>query len=127
MKKKRTITIKDPRLRKVRNELRCLIMLSEAAEEKKINNKVRNLYNVEGFWDENHIDHKKLNREARKLNSQLNNLRYAYNASIAFCPVCREINKDMTYNPVSKKWYCTECYRFNQDFETRQDRPELYP
>ncbi len=127
MKKKRTITIRDPRLRKVRNGLRNLLMLAEAAEEKRILNKKQKLYNVDGFWDEDHINYKKLNREARKLNSQLNSLSYAYNASIIFCPVCREIDKDMTYNPVSNKWFCIECYNFNQDFEIRQGRPELYP
>ena len=127
MRKKRTITIKDPRLRKVRNELRCLIMLAEAAEEKKILNKKQELYNIEGFWDEFHVDYKNLNKQAQNLNSQINSLSYAYSSSIVFCPVCHEINKDMTYNPVSKKWFCTECYKFNQDFEIRQGRPELYP
>ena len=127
MRKKRTITIKDPRLRKVRNGLRSVLMLAEAAEEKKILNKKQKLYKVEGFWDESHINYKKLSREARKLNSQKGGLNHAFKASIVFCPVCQEIDKDMTYNPVSNKWFCTECYKFNQDFEIRQGRPELYP
>lgn len=31
-------------------------------------------------------------------------------ASILECPVCFKSDKDMTYNPVRKVWYCTDCY-----------------
>ena len=127
MKKKLTIKIKDPRLRKVRYELRRLLQLAKSARLSEILEKERRLQQTEGFWDRNHPDYKRLHKETQELSSKENDLSYAYNASIAFCPVCREGDKDMTYNPVSKKWFCIECYKFNQEFEIRQGRPELYP
>lgn len=127
MKKKRTIRIKDPRLRKVRYELRNLLQLAKSAKIYEILDKKRQLYDIDGFWDRNHLDYKKLHKKVQKLSSQENDLRYAFNASIAFCPVCWEMDKDMTYNPVSGKWFCTECYTSNQRFEVSRGHPELYP
>jgi hypothetical protein len=62
----------------------------------------------------------------RKLTSQENELRYAYNSSIIKCPVCMSIDKDMTYNPVLEKWFCIEFYEENKKFELEQGNPELY-
>jgi len=127
LKKKRTIKIRDPRLRKIRDQLRILLFTTVDIEIHIILDKERKLQETEGFWDNNHPDYKRLHKEAQKLSSQQNDLHYALRASIVSCPVCQEIDKDMTYNPVSGKWFCIECYKFNQEFETRQGRPELYP
>jgi len=127
MRKKRTISIKNPCLREIRNQLRNLLFTAVDIKIHIILDKKGELKKTEGFWDSNHPDYKRLHKETQKLSSQQNDLHYALRASIAFCPVCREGDKDMTYNPVSKKWFCIECYKFNQEFETRQGRPELYP
>ena len=127
MKKKLTIKIKDPRLRKVRYELRRLLQLVKSAKIHEILDKKKVVGETEGFWDRNHPDYKRLHKQMQELASQENDLSYAYNSSIAWCAVCQSADKDMTYNPVSKKWFCIECYTSNQRFEASQGHPELYP
>ena len=127
MKQKRTIRIKDPKLRWIRDQLRLLLLEVKKAKTIELLNRTGNLQKSEGFWDEKSSDYKKFNLKAQELYSQNNDLSYAFNNSIIFCTVCRKIDKDMTYNPVSRRWFCVECYKFNQVFETEQGRPELYP
>jgi hypothetical protein len=128
MKKKHTISIRDPRLRKVRYELRRLLQLVLYAEIDKILEKKREVRETEGFWDRNNPEiFKRLHKEMQRLASQEDDLRYAYEASIAICPVCSEADKDMTYNPVLGEWFCTECYKSNQEFEASRGHPEIYP
>lgn len=127
MKQKRTISIRDPKLRRIRDQLRVLLLEVLKSKSIKISNKKEKLRNSEGFWNERSSEFKKLHEKIQGLSSQRSDLRYAFHNSIVFCPVCRKINKDMTYNPVSRVWFCVECYKFNQMFETEQGRPELYP
>jgi len=47
--------------------------------------------------------------------------------SILLCPACFKADKDMTYNPVRKKWYCTECYAELRNGFTEEGRPEEFP
>ncbi|MBA7520555.1 hypothetical protein ES705_12651 [subsurface metagenome] len=98
-----------------------------SAKLSEIIEKVEELQNTEGFWDKDHPNYKNLRKESQELSSQENNLRFAYKASIIKCPVCMSIDKDMTYNPVFKKWYCIECYEANKKFEIEQGHPDLYP
>jgi len=127
MKQKHTIRIKDPKLRRIRDQLRILLLEVKKAQTIEILNKKGELRKSEGFWNEKSSEFKKLHEKAQELSSQQSDLRYAFHNSIVFCPVCRKINKDMTYNQVSRVWFCVECYKFNQMFETEQGRPELYP
>ena len=127
MKQKRTVSIKDPKLRRIRDQLRILLLEVNKAKTIEILNRTGKLQKAEGFWDEKSSDYKRLHSKTQELSSQESDLRYAFNNSIIFCPVCRKIDKDMTYNPVSRRWFCVECYKFNQMFETEQGRPELYP
>lgn len=125
--KKRTISVEDPKLRRIRDRFRVLLLKVGHAKIIEILNRKGELQKSEGFWDEKSSNFKRLHKETQELSSQEDNLRYAINNSIIFCPVCRTINKDMTYNPVSKRWYCVECYTFNQEFEAKQGRSGLYP
>ena len=127
MKKKRTISIKDPKLRRIRDHFRILLLEAEKAKTIEILSRTSELQKAEGFWNEKSSDYKMLNRKAQELYSQESDLRYAFNNSIIFCPVCRKIDKDMTYNPYCQRWFCVECYKFNQEFEVKHGRPELYP
>lgn len=49
-------------------------------------------------------------KEVKNLNQQIQENRRQLYASILLCPACFHSDKDMTYNPVRKEWYCTECY-----------------
>lgn len=48
-------------------------------------------------------------------------------ASILLCPVCFKSDKDMTYNPVRKTWYCTECYEVLKEGNQERGTPEEFP
>lgn len=117
MKKKRTIKITHPQLTRIRNEFRSLLTEAKSTKMNEILDKKWELQQSSGFWDKTHPDYKKLRKETEKLTSQENDLSYAYSASIIFCPVCMRIDKDMTYNPVLEKWFCTECYEKNKRLE----------
>ncbi len=86
MKSKRTIIIKDPDLRKIRNNLRSLIISACSVEKAKALNTKNG--DESKFWA--------IERPLR--------------ASILLCPACFQSDKDMTYNPVLKTWYCIDCY-----------------
>lgn len=117
MKKKRTVKINHPKLRRIRNELRLLLTERKSARMNEILDKKWELKQTKGFWDKNHPEYENLHKLSRELSCQENDLSYAYSASIIKCPVCMRIDKDMTYNPVLEKWYCTECYKKNKKLE----------
>lgn len=88
MKKKRTISIKDPNLRKIRNNLRLVLIKAVQDEESKLYKR--------------RFTSKSGGRE-QELNNLLQN-------SISKCRRCVSTDKDMTYNPVDGAWYCVDCY-----------------
>ncbi|MHA1985923.1 MAG: hypothetical protein ACW98D_04715 [Promethearchaeota archaeon] len=47
--------------------------------------------------------------------------------SICKCTVCSASDKNMTYNPVEKEWFCVDCYKLNQNFYKDTDKAYLYP
>lgn len=116
-KKKRTVKIANPQLRRIRNELRNLLTEAKSEKMHEILDKKWELKHTEGFWDKTHPEYENLHKLSRELSCQENDLSYAYSASIIFCPACMRIDKDMTYNPVLEKWFCTECYEKNKSLE----------
>jgi len=127
MKKKRTIRIKDPRVRKVRNELRLLLHEAKSKEVIQKIEKQKKLKKSPHFWDEKHPNYTTLRKEDQKLASEVDRLRTIYDRSIIKCPVCMKLDKDMTYNPYYEGWYCIECYEANRVFNIEEGRPDLYP
>ncbi|MFX1454280.1 MAG: hypothetical protein ACFFDB_02795 [Promethearchaeota archaeon] len=127
MRKKKTIQIKDPRLRKIRNELRSLLFAARSVKMNEILDAELELQQTEGFWDKSHPNFKVLHKKARELSVQGEKLTHIYKASILFCPVCMKSDKDMTYNPVLEEWLCTECYEENRKFHIEEGRPDLFP
>ncbi|TFF97046.1 MAG: hypothetical protein EU541_08705 [Promethearchaeota archaeon] len=113
MKKKRTIRITHPQLVRIRNALREIIIYAQLRQSQKI-------HREEVGLDINDPKYRKLSNEWSTLQRALEN-------SICICPVCRAHEKDMTYNPHLKSWFCEECYKFNQNFYIREGEPEIYP
>ncbi len=114
MKKKRTISIKDPKLRKIRNNLRLL--LSKAAsvqwrlhfdEQHKLNTDLNGNFR-------NMSESKK--QKAAELTEKMRKIHILRDKSIIQCPVCKRIDRDMTFNPEFKEWYCTQCYKDMGEF-----------
>ena len=122
MNKKRTIIIKDPRLRKIRDNFRDLIISACSAEKSKIHDEKERLMKNKDFFE---------NEKYRKLSKELNDQYWAVErplrASILYCHVCGKTNKGMTYNPVRKTWYCTECYEVLKKGFIEEGRLEEFP
>lgn len=83
MNKVRSIFIKDPQLRKIRKNLRDLII---AAVWQRVHDV------MESDW------------------KQYQELDQALNKSICRCASCKQSDLDMTYSPRFKKWFCFICY-----------------
>jgi len=88
VKKKRTISIKNPRLKKIRNNLRFALI--EAVQNEKSKLYQRRFTSKSGGREQ-----------------ELNNL---VQNSICKCRRCVATDKDMTYNPIDGAWYCVDCY-----------------
>lgn len=106
---KRTITIKDPRLRKIRNSLREIIGLWKRSVVLSLQ-----AFREEISYDENGEFRSNLSGEEieklRKLNDKIEFINTVYSNSICKCHRCPRIDQDMTYNPRNGAWYCVKCY-----------------
>ena len=123
MKKKRTISITNPKLRKIRNSLREIISKATIDELGRIiqeNTKKSKKYVDSNYSEKWGIEVKKLSDRRDKVDTALDN-------SICICPVCKSRTSDMTFNPYLKAWFCVECYEKNRDFYVRRGEPHIYP
>ena len=105
--------IKDPKTRKMRDNLRYI--LSEA-----LINERGNLIHKKSKTD---IDDK--NRPI--LADKIDKLYTSWKKSICVCPVCGSRTSDMTFNPYDEYWYCTKCYGENQKFFKKRNEAYRYP
>jgi len=80
MRDQRLIAIKDPRLRKIRNSLRKIILLKEIELLEKD-------FSGVNWWG----------------------LEHPFKASICSCSFCGKIDRDMVYDGKTRKWNCVEC------------------
>jgi hypothetical protein len=84
MKKEKTIIIRSPRLKKIRNEFRVLLNLWVSDV-------------MTSFLEKNHFE------------KELSRLDLAHGLSICCCLHCGNGDKDMIYRPDMKQWLCLEC------------------
>ena len=128
MRKKRTITIKNSRLQKVRNNLRIILInraqdlwLQLNKEQKKIDRDANgNPRRIETLSQEEKEKFENIRAEVRQIDDIINH-------SICKCSLCSASDKDMTYNPVRERWYCVDCYqKLQQDFKGKEESA-LYP
>jgi len=125
LKKKLTISIRSPSLRKIRDNFRSLIMEVNKTFQHKLADK-RNLISREIF-ENSEEDNKILHEKIRELEQMIQKNERILYESIVVCPVCFATNKDMTYNPVRKMWYCTECYEKLRKGNQERGTPEEFP
>lgn len=111
MRDKRAIIIKDSRLKKIRDNLRDVIIQAYHIHWKKlfdemdkisrdVNGRPRSVRKLS-------LDEKKRFRELQELQSGLSN---SLDRSILTCVACGKGHRDMVYNKAYRAWYCTECY-----------------
>ncbi|MBY9021350.1 MAG: hypothetical protein KGD67_09840 [Candidatus Lokiarchaeota archaeon] len=103
MKKKKTIKIRNPRLRTIRNNLRS-VLIAFAVD--------------------------KVNEISSNYQRDKSKIRKILSRSICMCPSCSRSKEDMTFNLELKEWYCIECYKLVQyDYKQRKvlrDKGEDY-
>ena len=122
MNKKREIIIKNPILRKVRNNFREVIFKACSARQKKIHEKKQELgLNISSYEDDEY------GRLSSELSRQWWAIERPLRTSILYCPVCGQIDKDMVFNPIREKWYCTECYKILQNDTEEGGASEDFP
>lgn len=97
MKKERAIIIRDPKLQKIRNELRTILNLWKSDIKSSLRAKASK-FSEEGNFSKS--------REIRKKISDIN---LQYQLSICACLHCGHSDKDMIFVPEMKQWLCIEC------------------
>lgn len=102
MNKKKTIALKDPRLRKIRNNLREVISLVSIAEETKI---FKLMHQEDKGTTEGY-------ERYRQMHAKMDALSVSRKESTVRCPACIfGSDRDVRYNPYDKAWYCVYCFK----------------
>ena len=99
MNKKRTIRLKDPKLRKIRTELRTLLVRGTNKRIADLIKKQSSLLDNPSFDGE----------KSSLLENQKNKLRKLMDASICCCATCSDMKKDHVFVPKTREWYCEKC------------------
>lgn len=126
MNQKRTIRIKNLQLRKIRNNLRLVLISATHPAWDKIHEEQEKLLidregNVRSLSYSEKIQFAKLQKEKQKIKELVDR-------SICKCPVCQRADQDMTFNPVNNIWFCVQCYQKNKEFyKYRDEYAHLFP
>jgi len=113
MKNGRTIIIRDPKLQKIRNNLRFIILKESSKRKSEIRDQK---HDVNHDKDGNYI---RTTDEGSKILQELTvkwwEIERPLRASIIKCPGCNKHKNDMTFHRKTRTWYCVQCYkrRFN--------------
>ncbi|MFX1470577.1 MAG: hypothetical protein ACFFB8_18175 [Promethearchaeota archaeon] len=102
MRDERKIIIRNERLRKIRNNLREIIIRA-VYDEMEILQNFDNLYQD---WSSLTPEEQS---ESGILQAKITNLFSLLSKSICACPLCTQTDKDMVYIDLYETWYCTEC------------------
>lgn len=108
MKKKKTIVIKSSSLRKIRNALRRILILES---NKRSGGVIDERIAIEQDSSGNLRDlSAKERRKVIDLCARSGHLSDKLRDSICVCDSCHAADKNMTYNPTIKRWYCVDCF-----------------
>lgn len=117
MRKKYVQKLKNERLRKIRTGFRRLLRQSIAGIQLQIQNEQRKL----DLGSE--IEAKKY----RGLGKKWWKLEDIKRNGTVKCPICNASNKNMTFSPTLKAWYCNECYQLNHNYYKNTKNKHLWP
>jgi DNA-directed RNA polymerase specialized sigma subunit len=104
MKKERTIIIKNPILRNLRDNLRKIWIRAIWREVDRLEEK-RNEYPTLSKATSSE------RKEILEIKATIQDLNELELNSIAYCQLCTSFKNDMVYIPENKAWYCTECQK----------------
>lgn len=132
MRDKRAIIIRDPRLQKIRNNLRRLFLAAVSTKWNKLFDGMDRLrYTSEGVRRTVDDFTSGELQEFRDYQAQQDELRKLSDKSICKCIACGKADRDMVYNKPYKAWYCTECYRMErasaQELRRKRTRDKSKP
>lgn len=101
MKKLRSISIRDPSLKKIRNNLRLLI--SHAVWDQ--------LQSLKAIWDGLYSQFMSDEDNVKQglIYTEILDLEEALRKSICQCGTCKSVQNDMIYFPSLRAWHCVEC------------------
>jgi len=103
MKDERKIVIKTEQLKRIRNNLRR-ILIKAVYDEIEILRNYASLYSSPNeLPPEEEVELYYLQGTKHELSSLISK-------SICECPICSSQDKDMVYIDFHKEWYCVECY-----------------
>ena len=124
LKKKRSVIIRNSRLRRIRNNTREVILPACNAEQSRLQARRWKIKTHPKYFTE---DSSELSDQVKELNDQFWAIERPLRASIIQCPTCFQTDKDIIYNPVRKEWYCVECYGILKAGFTKDGCPEQFP
>ena len=103
MKKKKIISYRDDRIKKIARTLRLLIRDAVLDEDSRLGD-LRSISK----------------RSDYKIQQQREQLLGELDKSICMCSRCRKSDRDMVFNPFLEEWWCTQCYQEMSDFYYKQ-------
>ncbi|MFW9987641.1 MAG: hypothetical protein ACFFC3_03215 [Candidatus Odinarchaeota archaeon] len=111
MKNGRTISIRNLKLQKIRNNLRQIILIECSKRKSEITDQKHDLrFDKDGkYLRPDEETHKIL----QGLTDKWWDIERPLRASIVKCATCGASDKDMTYHRKSRSWYCVDCYSKN--------------
>lgn len=111
MKKKRSIVVNNPQLRKIRDNMRILLMDWASREWNKLKDEeLKITYDESGNVRHPNTYSGQEITELRRISKLMSENRSLVETSICKCFRCVATDKNMTYNPVEKAWFCIQCY-----------------
>ena len=109
MKNGRTISIKDPRLQKIRNNIRLFILNEGSRRKSEIRDQKHDL-----IFDENE-NYIRASEETTKniqgLTDKWWDIERPLRASAVKCAGCGKHDRDIKYHRKSRSWFCVRCYK----------------
>jgi len=108
MKNGRTISIKDPRLQKIRNNIRLLILNECVKRQMEISDQKHDLThdkdgNLRIFSEDSEI--------LQNLTDKWWDIERPLRASAVNCAGCGKHDRDVRYHRKSRSWFCVRCYK----------------
>jgi len=116
MRDKRAIVLKNPKLQKIRNNLRDLLLKAVSVKWNALFDDMNRLRfdsngirrTIDDFSEEEVKYFRRLQKEQAKLKD-------IQRRSILMCISCGVSDRDMVYNKSYDGWYCTECYDMHRE------------
>lgn len=124
MKEKKTIVVKDPHLRKLRYNLRMIIIKAVSFEWNKLHTEEEQIL-YDDLGDAKRMDSLEI-EQFRDIEQKKQFLRNIEDKSICLCPSCQRTDLDMTYNPKLETWFCTNCYGISKRYYRSHGQPQLF-